>query len=229
MEEQPAFPSLRGGSYVKITIEDNGVGIPQEIIKRIFDPFFTTKHKGNGLGLATCYSIIQKHDGFIDVESISGKGSCFHIYLPANKNEHVQNDAVLSLVHKGAGKVLLMDDEELVRDIAGTMLGDMGYTVIEAKDGEEALTLCVEAEKNGESIYCAFFDLTIPGGMGGKEAIVKLREFAPEMPVFASSGFSEDPVIACPTEFGFTDSICKPFMSDDLAEMLNKHFKKMEF
>lgn len=229
IEEMSGLPSLRGDNYVKISIEDNGVGIPQEIIKRIFGPFFTTKHKGNGLGLATCYSIIQKHDGFIDVESIPDKGSSFHIYLPAKKDEHIQDDTVLSLEHKGSGKILLMDDEDLVRDIAGTMLGDMGYTVIEAKDGEEALTICAEAQKRGDSIFCAFFDLTIPGGMGGKEAIVKLREFAPDMPVFASSGFSEDPVIACPTEFGFTDSICKPFMSDDLAEMMNKHFKKMDF
>jgi PAS domain S-box-containing protein len=226
MDNQPAFPSLGGGNFVKISIEDTGVGIPQEIIKRIFDPFFTTKHKGNGLGLATCYSIIQKHDGFIDVESIPGKGSSFHVYLPANKNMQIQNDTVLSLEHKGSGKILLMDDEDLVRDVAGTMLEEMGYSIIEAKDGVEALILCEEAVKNGVTINCAFFDLTIPGGMGGKEAIVKLREFAPDMPVFASSGFSEDPVIACPTEYGFTDSICKPFLSDDLAEMMNKHFKK---
>lgn len=227
MEDQPALSPLKGGNFVKISIEDTGAGIPQEIIKRIFDPFFTTKQKGNGLGLATCYSIIQKHDGFIDVESTIGKGSIFHVYLPANKNIQIQNDTVLSLEHKGSGKIVLMDDEDLVRDIAGTMLTEMGYTILEAKDGEEALMLCSEATRNGETIYCAFFDLTIPGGMGGKEAIVKLREFAPDMPVFASSGFSEDPVIACPTEFGFTDSIRKPFISDDLAEMLNRHFKKI--
>ncbi len=229
VDDQSALPPLREGSFVKISIEDTGIGIPQEIIKRIFDPFFTTKHKGNGLGLATCYSIIQKHDGYIDVESIPGKGSSFHIYLPANNNEHVQNDTVLSSEHKGSGKILLMDDEDLVRNIARTMLEEMGYTVVEAKDGEEALARCAEAERKGETFYCAFFDLTIPGGMGGNEAIVKLREFAPDLPVFASSGFSEDPVIACPTEYGFTDSICKPFMSDDLAEMMNKHFKKMDF
>jgi PAS domain S-box-containing protein len=227
MEDQAAFPSLKGGNFVKISIEDTGIGIPQEIIKRIFDPFFTTKQKGNGLGLATCYSIIQKHEGYIDVESIQGKGSRFHVYLPANKSKHIQNGSLLTLEHKGSGQILLMDDEDLVRDIAGTMLREMGYTVIEAKDGEEALALFAEAMSKGETIRCAFFDLTIPGGMGGKEALVKLRTFAPDIPVFASSGFSEDPVIACPDEFGFTDSICKPFMSDDLAEMLNKHLKKV--
>ncbi|HEX2959711.1 MAG TPA: ATP-binding protein [Chitinispirillaceae bacterium] len=225
IQDPHAFPSLRGDNFVKISIEDTGVGIPLEIIKRIFDPFFTTKHKGNGLGLATCYSIIQKHEGYIDVESITGKGSAFHIYLPANKKVGIQNGAVVSFEHKGSGKILLMDDENLVREIASTMLGEMGYTIIEAKDGEEALALFRDASKSGETFRCAFFDLTIPGGMGGKEAIVKLREFAPDMPVFAASGFSEDPVIACPNQFGFTDGICKPFMSDDLAEMLNKHFK----
>ncbi len=184
---------------------------------------------GNGLGLATCYSIIQKHDGCIDVESIPGKGSTFHIYLPASQNEcSLVNGIVSSLQHTGNGKILLMDDEDLVREIAGEMLRDMGYTIIEARDGEEALRLCEEAKEKGEHIHCAFFDLTIPGGMGGREAIVKLRRFAPEMPVFASSGYSEDPVIARPADFGFTDSIRKPFALENLSDLLNKHFKPLK-
>lgn len=221
------LPSLKGGKFVKVSISDTGVGIPQEILKRIFDPFFTTKHKGNGLGLATCFSIIQKHDGYIDVESTPGKGSTFHIYLPATQNEPLINGTVSSVQHTGKGKILLMDDEDLIREIAGEMLRDMGYTIIEARDGEEALRLCKGAKKEGKQIYCAFFDLTIPGGMGGREAIVKLRRFAPELPVFASSGYSEDPVIARPADFGFTDSISKPFAFENLSDLLNKHFKPL--
>jgi PAS domain S-box-containing protein len=222
------FPLLRGGDYVKVSITDTGVGIPQEILNRIFDPFFTTKQMGNGLGLATCYSIIQKHDGCIDVESMPGNGTTFHLYLPATQNEFHSSSLSPSLQHTGNGRILVMDDEDCVREVAAEMLMEMGYTIIGARDGAEALRLCAEAKEKGEHIHCAFFDLTIPGGMSGREAIVKLRRFAPDMPVFVSSGFSDDPVIARPTEFGFTDSIRKPFRFDDLADMLNKHFKPDE-
>jgi len=216
-------PMLKSGRYVKISITDTGVGIPQDLLKRIFDPFFTTKQKGNGLGLATCFSIVQKHDGYIDVESVLGKGSTFHIYLPATENGFASSNDQNTTHHQGKGRILILDDEEFMQEIVGAMLHDMGYTVIEAKNGEEALLLCAEANKEGNPIRAAFFDLTIPGGMGGKEAIVLLRKDFRDLPVFASSGFSEDPTIARPAEFGFTDSIRKPFRKSELSEILNKH------
>jgi two-component system, cell cycle sensor histidine kinase and response regulator CckA len=221
-------PALSAGDYIKISIADSGVGIPQELLKRIFDPFFTTKQKGNGLGLATCYSIIQKHEGCIDVESAPGKGSVFHIFLPASHGGAVQDISQSPSCHEGKGRILVMDDEDFMREIVGEMLTSMGYSIIEARNGEEALRFSVDAEKQGNLISGALFDLTIPGGVGGREAIVEFRKEFPDMPVFASSGFSDDPVMARPAEFGFTDSIRKPFKKGDLAEMLNKHLKLSE-
>jgi PAS domain S-box-containing protein len=223
--EKGENPGLQAGNYLRVSIKDTGIGIPQEMLKRIFDPFFTTKQKGNGLGLATCYSIVQKHDGYIDVESVLGKGSTFHIYLPASHKGAVEEITQTTSQHRGTGNFLIMDDEDCMRETIGTLLAMMGYAVIKAKDGDEALRLCAEVKKQGTSICGALFDLTIPGGMGGSEAIVELRKTFPDLPVFASSGFSEDPTMARPTEFGFTDSIRKPFRKADLAQMLNKHLK----
>jgi len=217
--------SFPGGDYIRISIRDTGVGIPQDMLKRIFDPFFTTKQKGNGLGLATCYSIIQKHDGYIDVESVPGKGSTFNIFLPASQTGSLQDISQPASEHKGKGSILIMDDEDFMREIVVDMLHAMGYSSIVARSGEEALALCAEAVKKGLDVRAAFFDLTIPGGMGGKEAICPFREKFPGIPVFAASGFSEDPVMARPTDFDFTDSIRKPFKKNELAEMLNRHLK----
>jgi PAS domain S-box-containing protein len=223
--ENPGALLLKPGDYIKVSVSDTGVGIPKNLLKRIFDPFFTTKQKGNGLGLATCYSIIEKHNGYIDVESVPGTGSTFHIYLPATLGGKLQNISPIQLKHHGKGCIIVMDDEDYMREIVGDMLSTMGYTPIGAKNGDEALIVCTESVRQGTLISGALFDLTIPGGMGGKETIVKFREKFPDIPVFAASGFSEDPVMARPTEFGFTDSIRKPFKKDELAEMLNKHLK----
>jgi len=211
------------GNYIKIVITDTGIGIPQDIIKRIFDPFFTTKQKGNGLGLATCYSIVEKHGGAIDVTSQPGKGSSFTIYLPATHTGTVEKKVQSPSGHQGKGSVIVMDDEFFIREIVCDMLATMGYTPVEAEHGEEALRVCAKEIERGCLVRCALFDLTIPGGMGGKETIVKFKEFFPDIPVFASSGFSHDPVIARPTEFGFTDSIQKPFKLSELAELLGRH------
>jgi two-component system cell cycle sensor histidine kinase/response regulator CckA len=220
--------SLSDGNFIKISIKDRGVGISQDMVKRIFDPFFTTKQKGNGLGLATCYSIVQKHDGTIDVESIPGQGTTFHVYLPANHEETLEYAPQAQIQHKGQGTILVMEDEDFLREIISQMLIDMGYTPVEAVNGNEALRIFAEAKMQGNTIKGALFDLTVPGGMGGKEAISKLRIDFPDIPVFAASGFSEDPVMARPTEFGFTDSIRKPFRKEELAELLNRHIGKPE-
>lgn len=216
---------LKAGNYIKVSITDTGVGIPQNYLQQIFDPFFTTKQKGNGLGLATCYSIVEKHEGLIDVESEPGKGSTFHIYLPATQTGMLQGTSQTTLQHQGSGLILVMDDENYMREIVGDMLATMGYTILKAENGDEALRICTETQLQGNLISGAIFDLTIPGGMGGKETVAKFRESYPDIPIFASSGFSEDPVMAQPSEFGFTDSIRKPFKKGDLAEMLNKYMK----
>ncbi len=214
-------PFLKSGNYIRISISDTGIGIQPDHLKSIFDPFFTTKHQGNGLGLATCYSIIKKHDGYIDVESTPGKGSVFHILLPASEKEIAREARPSSPPGTGSGKILVMDDEVFIREISSKMLQLSGYSTVEACDGEEALSLIAEAEARGEPFDGVILDLTIPGGMGGKETLVRIRKNYPDMPVFASSGFSEDPVISNPKEFGFTGSIRKPYRKDELAAMLN--------
>ncbi|MBF0502691.1 MAG: PAS domain S-box protein [Candidatus Riflebacteria bacterium] len=218
-------PGLSGGNFVRVSITDTGTGIQPYLLNRIFDPFFTTKLKGNGLGLATCYTIIHKHEGCIEVESVVDKGTTFHIFLPASPGEIVQGVDSSSVLHKGSGKMIIMDDEEYIREILGSMLGDMGYTVLKAKDGEEALKICAEAMGKSIRIEGAFLDITVPGGMGGKETIVQIRQRCPHMLVFASSGYSEDPVMSKPTGYGFTDSIRKPYRKEELAAMLNRHIK----
>ncbi len=219
-EEAITIPS---GKYIEITIKDEGAGISQETLKSIFDPFFSTKQKGNGLGLATCYSIIQKHDGYIEVESEIGKGSSFHIYLPASENAEGIDDITIVRGHKGFGTILIIDDEDFMREILAKMLIRMGYQVLLAVNGEEALEESALIKSQGDSIRAAIFDLTIPGGMGGKETIKGFKDIFPDTPVFVSSGFSEDLTIARPRDFGFTDSIRKPYKEHELGEMLEKY------
>jgi PAS domain S-box-containing protein len=220
--------NLQEGNYIVISITDTGIGIPLSIINRIFDPFFTTKQNGNGLGLATCYSIIKKHDGIIHVESELGKGSTFFIYLPSKNPATRTTDDTHVVKHRGDGLIVIMDDEEFILEILGRMLTDMGYEVIQTRSGEELLAKVDELENLGRKVKAGILDLTIPGGMGGRDAVKKLREKYSVLPIFASTGFSEDPVMASPGQFGFTASICKPYRKFELAALLNSFFKESE-
>jgi signal transduction histidine kinase/CheY-like chemotaxis protein len=220
-------PELKSGRYVKISIADTGTGIQPKLLKRIFDPFFTTKQKGNGLGLATCYSIMQKHEGCIEVESELDKGSTFFLFLPASNLDTIPMGVQKASHHKGSGTIVIMDDHDFIRDLAGQMLKAMGYTVLHAKGGQETLRIFSDALEAKTPISCAILDLTIPGGMGGKEAIMELRKNYPDLPIFASSGYSDDPVLATPHDYGFTDSIKKPYLKDELAKLLEKYLGKL--
>jgi nitrogen-specific signal transduction histidine kinase/CheY-like chemotaxis protein len=150
----------------------------------------------------------------------------FHVLLPASQKAADQGLALFAQEHKGNGTVLVMDDEDFMREIIGMMLKEMGYAVLEARNGEEALRLCVDAHKKTMGFGAAVLDLTIPGGMGGKETIVEMRKICPDMPVFASSGFSEDPVMSNPADYGFTASIRKPYRKDELADLLERYLKR---
>lgn len=223
IEEGCAEAALKKGNFIKITVQDFGVGMSKEILAKIFDPFFSTKEAGHGLGLATVFSIVQRHDGWIDVVSASGKGSTFHIFIPASQKNIIAVLAKKQETHKGMGTVLIMDDEEFMLEIVGGMLQNMGYAVDEARDGHEALLLFEEAQKLGKPYVVCILDLTIPGGMGGREVVKELRKINREAIVFAASGYSEDPIMAKPSVHGFTDSIVKPFRITELARLLELH------
>lgn len=222
-------PALSKGDFVKVSIKDSGIGIPKEIMPRIFDPFYTTKIKGHGLGLATCYSIVSRHGGCIDVESEPGKGSTFHVYLPAS-SEAVVAKAAAVISHKGSGTIIVMDDEEVVRDTFRQMLEMLGYTVVCKNDGKEAIDFFINKTRADCQFTALIFDLTVPGGMGGMEAVAKIRKFdaGTEIPIFVSSGYSDNSVMKNPVEYGFTASISKPFTLSELSEMLNKYLKEQE-
>ena len=169
------------------------------------------------------YSIIKKHDGEITVESEPDKGTTFHIYLPASERSAEMQAVTKALSHKGSGRILIMDDEEAIRETMGDMLRIMGYEVEYAVSGHDALKAICEAFKAKQQFLAAIMDLTIPGGMGGRETIKQLREIDKDMFVFVLSGYSEDPVMAHPTEYGFTDKIQKPFRKGELADLFARH------
>lgn len=217
-------PVLTRGSYIRISISDQGTGIPPEHLQHIFDPFFTTKQKGSGLGLAVSYSIINRHSGTIEAKSVPGSGTTFQVYLPAS-DETIAPAAETTgtrAEHLGKGTVLIMDDEVYIRDIAASMLESMGYACLKAASGEEAIRLFTETLDAQSKIVLSVLDLTIPGGMGGKETKEALRTIDAKSLIVASSGYSDDPIIAHPEEYGFTGSIRKPYRRSELVELLNR-------
>ncbi len=219
---------LAAGNYVKLSIKDQGIGIPKEFLPRIFDPYYTTKLKGHGLGLSTCYSIVNRHGGCIDIESEPGKGSTFHVYLPA-AIEPISIPAVKTAgKHRGSGTFLVMDDEEEIRNIMQISLESFGYTVVLKENGKDAIDFFVTETQANRKLAGMIFDLTIPGGMGGKEAIREIRKICSNTPAFVASGYSIDPVMANPEKYGFNASIYKPIQMAKLSEMLEKHLKKLK-
>ena len=208
---------------IRLSIHDTGIGLPKEHLDRIFDPYFTTKAKGNGLGLTTSYSIVKKHDGTIAVESEEGRGTTFFIYLPATA-EPGQPPAPREgerLLANG-GKVLLMDDEAAIRDIAGEMLKCLGCEVVFARDGWEALDRYAAARGAGQPFDLVILDLTIPGSLGGKETMRKLLGLDPEARAIVSSGYSMDPVMANFREHGFRCVVTKPYKLEELSAALKE-------
>ncbi|AGF77310.1 PAS domain S-box [Desulfocapsa sulfexigens DSM 10523] len=208
--------------FVRITLQDSGSGIPQEIINNIFDPYFSTKEEGNGLGLAISHTIILKHHGSITVHSSPGQGTTFNIYLPAdpgavcstNKNEK-------SMPLPRASRIMVMDDDKMIRVLVEAQLASLGHEAILAVDGNEAIRLYQEMEAKGTPVDLVIMDLTIPGGMGGKEAARKLLQLAPEAKIIVSSGYSNDQVLSHYRDYGFCAAVSKPFDMKELREGIN--------
>ncbi|HMA65675.1 MAG TPA: PAS domain S-box protein [Chitinispirillaceae bacterium] len=216
-------PILSKGNYVKVSATDTGIGISKKILSRIFDPFFTTKPKGHGLGLATCYSIVNRHCGAIDVESVLDEGTTFHVYLPASEATRSEDLVKTEIKHRGCGKIVIMDDEEVMQETIMDMLEKLGYTVECKNDGTPTLEYFISEYDAKRPITAFILDLTIPGGMGGKDVVREIRKLDTKVPVFVASGYADDPIMKKPAEYGFTASIVKPFRIADLANLLEIH------
>ncbi len=218
--------SLSVGPYIKITIEDQGVGILNKHLANIFDPYFSTKQKGSGLGLATAYSIIKKHDGQIVVYSEINIGTVFTIYLPASLTNIEQTEKIKKTPHGGQGKILIMDDQKAILKMIGRMLNRMGYEAVFAMDGARTIELYRESYQSGTPFDLVILDLTIPGGMGGAETVLKLLGIDPNVRAVVSSGYSNDPIMANYQEYGFCGVVPKPYTRSQLADLLNKVFSE---
>ncbi len=210
------------GNYVIIKVKDEGIGIAKEYLDKIFDPFFTTKQSGSGLGLATSYSILQKHGGLITVDSELGEGTTFRIYLPAAKGfvNNKEQDALDISSFKGKGRILIMDDEVLIHETISGMLNRLGYEIEISNDGYEMLGKYKQAMDEGQPFDLVFMDLTIPGGMGGKVAVQELLKIDPEAIAIVSSGYSGDPVMAEYERFGFKACLRKPYRIEEIISVL---------
>ena len=216
---------LKNGEYVKIAIKDQGTGIPEKYLGKIFDPYFTTREKGRGLGLAAVYSILQKHGGHIAVESTPGAGTTFTLFIPAAVSLGAATSTVkeqeLDIV-KGSEKILVMDDDKEILQLIGTTLEELGYEVVFAQDGEEALTMYVDAHQTGRPFDVVIMDLIVPVGMGGKEAMRKLLALDPRAKVIVSSGYCNDQVMTDYKSYGFSGAIAKPYHPAELSKQIQQ-------
>jgi PAS domain S-box-containing protein len=215
----PGLP-LKEGEYVRITFRDEGIGIPPQNLSKIFDPYFTTKQKGSGLGLATSFSIVNRHDGYISVQSEMGVGTTFEIYLPASPTKKVLEEKIKKNSPTGHGRVLLMDDDKMIRDLGARALKQLGYEVDVAHDGNEVLELYQKAMVTRKPYDVVITDLTVQGGMGGKEAVSNLLKIDPNVKAIVSSGYSNDPVMANYEAYHFRGVLTKPFMIDELSHKI---------
>lgn len=218
--------SLKEDKYVKISVEDSGTGIPEENLTKIFDPYYSTKkmgpQKGMGLGLAICYSIIKNHDGLITVDSTIGVGTVFQVYLPASQATIAPGKIPEEIIYEGKGTILFMDDEEIVRNTAGKMLTNLGYVVSFAKDGTEAVEMYKKALELSQPFDAVIADLTVPGNMGGKEAVEKILKIDPSAKAIVSSGYSDNPIMTNFMEYGFSGVISKPFKITEFSKVLHQ-------
>ncbi len=219
--------NLHPGPYVCVAFSDEGCGIPDDILKKIFDPYFTTKADGNGLGLASVHSIVSKHNGYIEINSRVGKGTTVTIYLPSigATYSHYQSESVVQApgLHFG-GPILVMDDEESIRDLSSEMLEYLGYHATTCENGEEAIALYKDSIESGTRFLTVIMDLTIPGKMGGKEAAQQILALDPNACLIVSSGYSNDPIMSEYHSYGFAGAVAKPYNIKEFGQLLSSLF-----
>lgn len=224
-EEKTSFSLTEAGEYLKLTIEDDGVGIPASNLLHIYDPYFSTKYRGSqkgmGFGLAIAHSVIKRHNGAIKVESQQGEGTTVTILLPALAEKQGPDASRHSRRPTGRKRVLVMDDEELLNELVRTMLEHLGYEVDAAVDGESAVELYAGARDAGRGYDAVILDLTVKGGMGGRETIQKLLALDPRVKAVVSSGYSTDPVMSDFQQCGFRDKLKKPYALEELRTVMN--------
>ncbi|HEY8994075.1 MAG TPA: ATP-binding protein [Lacunisphaera sp.] len=227
--ESDGTETQKPGRYVRVAISDSGTGIAPDVLPKIFDPYFTTRRGSRGLGLATVYSIVNRHGGWVDAASTLGLGTTVTLWLPATMvaitketPEPSSVPAPATSVTPGKPRVLLMDDEEGVRTIASTVLLRMGLDVTAVADGESALVEFEKARNSNRPYALLIVDLTIQGGMGGRETVEAIRKLDPLVPAIVSSGYSSDPVMANYQSYGFQAMVAKPFGVSALAEVVRR-------
>ncbi len=215
-----APPPALEGSYVKLTVSDQGAGVPEEHASRIFDPYYTTKEQGSGLGLATAYSIIRKHGGWIDVESRPGEGASFCIHLPASPDETVDDAGKETPPPGRAARILLLEDDAMIAESLAMALEESGFRAEVATEGADAVRMYRAAFEAGRPFDAVVMDLTVPEGMGGRETLDVLRGIDPGVRAIATSGYSNNPVMTDYREHGFLGALEKPYRIEDLLAML---------
>lgn len=216
--------NLPAGTYVRLSFADQGCGIPDGDLKKIFDPYFTTKLAGNGLGLASAHSIVRRHGGHIGAKSLVGNGSTFTIHLPSTGDifPQRQSDPVSQpAVEHAGGSILVMDDEAMIREMATEMLNYLGYQATTCENGAEAIARYKAALESGTPYSAVIMDLTIPGGMGGKEAAEQIRAIDPQACLIVSSGYSNDPIMSDCSAYGFNGAIAKPYKMALFGQVLS--------
>ena len=220
------FPSLPPGVYVRVSITDQGCGIPKEVLPRIFDPYFSTKQrgqqKGMGLGLTICHRVIQEHGGAISVESPPGGGTTFHLHLPASGKLSEEKRVPRPKASSRHGRIMVMDDEESMRNAVGRLLELMGHTVDLVEDGQRAIELYQEAKNLGRPFDAVILDLTVRAGLGGQAALQALLKLDPAVKAVVMSGYADDPLVLHPESHGFAAALTKPFDSAKLQDVLGR-------
>jgi PAS domain S-box-containing protein len=210
------------GHYVEIHVQDQGMGIPEEVLPRIFDPYYTTKNTGSGLGLAVVFSVLKNHRGHISAQSKVGVGTTFTLLLPASAQTVAPKAASAETLRPGAGRILVLDDEEMVSKTMARMLKRLGFEATCVSDGLAAIASYQEATASGQPFDAVIMDLTIPGGMGGQEAVKRLRQLDPQVRAIVSSGYSSDPIMSEYAAHGFAAVMAKPYTAQTLKTVLDQ-------